>query len=43
MKKYVDTHPGVSNKEAFDKTSKSASQEFNKRVERLIRESDKSP
>ena len=43
VKKYIETHPGVSNKEAFDKTGKTATQNFNKRVEQLIRESEKSP
>ena len=43
MKKYQDSHPGVSAGEAFDKTAKTAVQDFGKRVERMIRESDKSP
>lgn len=42
VKKYMETHPGVSNKDAFDKTGKTATQNFNKRVEQLIRESEKS-
>jgi hypothetical protein len=41
MKKYQDSHPGSSPGEAFDKTGKSASADFNKRIEKMIKESDK--
>ncbi len=40
MNHYMETHAGVSAKDAYDKTGKTATIEFNKRIEKLLKDAD---